>query len=381
MRNTWDIFCKVIDNYGDIGVAWRLARQLANEYPFTVRMWVDDLSVFKRLWPEIRADAKTQHLEGVEVRAWSEPFLPANPAEVVIEAFGCALPQVYLASMSTQSRAPVWINLEYLSAEAWVKTHHGLPSPHPRLPLSKFFFFPGYEPGTGGVLCERDLARCRERFQLEETSAWWQGLGLESPLPSDLRVSLFAYESAAWEELFDAWVKGSQRVTCLIPEGSLVSQIAAWLGEAALPVGAVRRRGNLELCILPFLNQDDYDRLLWACDINFVRGEDSCVRAQWAQKPFVWQAYPQAENAHWAKLDALNRCYVQGLLQREAEAITGLWRGWNGRGYPANAWLAFVTARRDIDAPAQKWAGRLAEPGDLAANLVAFVADGQAGLK
>ncbi|WP_187492385.1 elongation factor P maturation arginine rhamnosyltransferase EarP, partial [Pantoea agglomerans] len=26
MKVTWDIFCTVVDNYGDIGVTWRLAR-------------------------------------------------------------------------------------------------------------------------------------------------------------------------------------------------------------------------------------------------------------------------------------------------------------------------------------------------------------------
>ena len=25
----WDIFCQVIDNHGDVGVCWRLARELA----------------------------------------------------------------------------------------------------------------------------------------------------------------------------------------------------------------------------------------------------------------------------------------------------------------------------------------------------------------
>src|SRR5690554_5010470 len=30
--------CRVIDNYGDISVCWRLARQLANEYPVRVSL-------------------------------------------------------------------------------------------------------------------------------------------------------------------------------------------------------------------------------------------------------------------------------------------------------------------------------------------------------
>ena len=379
MRINWDIFCRVVDNFGDIGTAWRLARQLVTEHAITVRLWVDDLPAFQRLWPEIVMDVEKQHCQGVEVRAWSQPFPFVLPAQVVIEAFGCTLPASYLTAMSTQSPPAVWINLEYLSAEAWVKTHHTLPSPHPKLPLTKFFFFPGYEKGTGGVLCERDLARRRERFQRTGTAAFWQGLELEAPAPSELRVSLFAYENPRLADLLDAWVKHKQLVTCLIPEGRLVPQLAAWLGETALPVGTVRRRGGLELRILPFLKQDDYDRLLWACDLNFVRGEDSCVRAQWAQKPFVWQPYPQAENAHWDKLDALTRLYVDGLPNAESQAITALWQGWNGRGDLTQAWADFMRVKPAIDVHAKRWTDRLAEPGDLAANLVAFVEDREAG--
>lgn len=373
MRHTWDIFCKVIDNYGDIGVAWRLARQLVHEYSFTVRLWVDDLSALTHLWPTVATNLEMQFCEGVEVRAWTESFPTVAPAEVVIEAFGCTLPETYLLAMSMRSPAPVWINLEYLSAEAWVITHHALPSPHPTLPLTKFFFFPGYEKGTGGVLRERDLESHRKYFIDQKIDLYWNSLGLEKPALTELRVSMFAYENAAFPELLDTWVEGGQRITCLIPEGRLVPQLSTWLGEAALPVGSIRRRGPLECRILPFLQQDDYDRLLWACDLNFVRGEDSCVRAQWAQKPFVWEAYPQAENAHWPKLDALNQRYVQDLSQAPAEATTALWRGWNGRGDVASAWSKFIRMRPEMDRHAQQWADRLAEPGDLAANLVAFV--------
>ena len=373
MRRNWDIFCKVIDNYGDIGVAWRLARQLAHEYAFTVRLWVDDSVALQHIWPAAKANADIQSCEGVEVRVWTEPFRTVTPAEVVIEAFGCTLPGIYLNAMCAQSPAPVWINLEYLSAEPWVKSHHALPSPHPSLPLTKFFFFPGYERGTGGVLRERDLAIRRKHFIDEENALFWHGLGLDKPASSELRVSMFAYENAALPGLLDAWAQGNQRITCLIPEGRLLPQLSAWLGEGGLPIGSVSRRGQLECRVLPFMQQDDYDRLLWACDLNFVRGEDSCVRAQWAQRPFVWQAYPQAEYAHWPKLDALNERYLQGLPQATASAMIELWRGWNGRGDVSSAWWKFMRVWPEMSRHAQQWADRLAEPGDLAANLVAFV--------
>jgi len=131
MRTNWDIFCSVVDNYGDIGIAWRLARGLAGEHGLDVRLWVDDLNVFHRIWPAIDAAAAEQSCEGVTVCAWRTPFAAAAPAQVVIDAFGCSLPEAYLAAMSEQSPPPVWINLEYLSAEPWVAEHHGLPSPHP----------------------------------------------------------------------------------------------------------------------------------------------------------------------------------------------------------------------------------------------------------
>jgi uncharacterized repeat protein (TIGR03837 family) len=388
MRITWDIFCNVIDNYGDIGIAWRLARQLAAEHDLAVRLWVNDLGAFHRLWPGIAPDVETQHNQGVEVRAWREPFPQVPPAQVVIEAFGCSLPVSYLTAMSTQSPPPVWVNLEYLSAEPWVKAHHGLPSPHPQLPLTKHFFFPGYEQGTGGVLVERDLAGRRDRFQHEEIASFWKRLGLDTPQPSrlapskmagassELRISLFSYENPALAGMLDAWALGSRPILCLIPEDKALTQVAAWLNEPALAAGALRQRGNLTLRILPFMSQDDYDRLLWACDINFVRGEDSCVRAQWAARPLVWQAYPQAENAHRDKLEALLLRYVEGLEAGGAEALAAVWRGWNGMDVNADMsqlWTELLEHKAALDRHAHSWCDRLVAAGSLAAKLVDFV--------
>ena len=376
MRKSWDIFCSVIDNYGDIGIAWRLARQLVAEHGLTVRLWVDDLEAFHRIWPEIRRDADIQHACGVEVRAWHGSFLLADPAQVVIEAFGCALPEAYLQAMSTRSPAPAWINLEYLSAESWVVDHHALPSPHPRLPLTKYFFFPGYLSGTGGILAERDLASRRERFQRGETTAFWQQRDIPEPAADELRISMFAYENPAVAGLLDAWAAGQRAITCLIPEGRIVPQVVAWSGRPEFKPGDVYERGSLMLRILPFLGQDDYDRLLWACDINFVRGEDSCVRAQWAAKPMVWQAYPQPDNVHWAKLNALLERHVAGLHAAEAASLGRLWRAWNGIGGHQDMhriWSEYLPCLEALTRHAAAWSETLAAAGNLADNLVEFV--------
>ncbi len=376
MASQWDIFCNIVDNYGDIGVAWRLARQLATEYGIDVRLWVDNLDVFRRIWPEIDPALASQRCQGVEIRVWLDPFPEVVPAQVVIEAFGCRLPEPYLVAMTRHPVHPVWINLEYLSAEPWVRTHHGLPSPHPRLTLTKYFFFPGYEPGTGGVLVERDLAQRRDRFVSDESGAFWKKLGVTLPAPDEIRVSLFAYENPALGTLLDVWARGNETVHCLIPEGRILPEVSQWLNEPALLSGASYQRGHLKLRILPFLDQEDYDRLLWVCDLNFVRGEDSCVRAQWAARPLLWQAYPQADDVHRAKLEALLDRYTEGLDPESAKALAGLWRAWNGYGRKediAPAWKILRANWIVLEAHARKSCERLARAGSLADKLVRFV--------
>ena len=376
MRATWDIFCNVVDNYGDVGIAWRLARGLVREHGLAVRLWVDDLHAFQRIWPAIATDADHQRCEGVLVCAWHTPFATTEPAQVVIEAFGCALPESYLTAMSVQSPPPVWINLEYLSAEPWVAEHHGLPSPHPRLPLIKYFFFPGYTPDTGGLLAEADLAERRAIFVRSEAAAFWRQFGLGVPQADELRVSLFAYENPALPALLDAWVSETRPVTCLVPEGRVIPQLAAWLAVPGLPAGEVHRRGALRLHILPFLSQDAYDHLLWACGLNFVRGEDSCVRAQWAARPFVWQAYPQADAAHWDKMNALQSRYTESLDGLAARAVSAMWRHWNGvQDTPgmAECWDAWRARQAEIERHAGVWCERLRQAGRLTDKLVDFV--------
>ncbi len=375
MRTHWDIFCMVVDNYGDIGIAWRLARGLAGEHGLAVRLWVDDLHAFQRIWPAIEPDAAEQICEGVTVCAWHTPFAAAEPAQVVIDAFGCSLPEAYLAAMAVQSPPPVWINLEYLSAEPWVAEHHGLPSPHPRLPLTRYFFFPGYTTDTGGLLVEADLAARREAFVHSGTPAFWRRLGLEAPQAEELRVSLFAYENPALPGLLDAWAADTRPVTCLVPEGRVIPQLAAWLSVPGLQAGEMHQRGALRLHILPFLDQDMYDHLLWACNLNFVRGEDSCVRAQWAARPLVWQAYPQAEEAHWDKTNALLAHYTEGLESEAAHAVGAMWRHWNGMPDAetmAACWAAWRVQQAAIERHAEAWCSRLGLAGRLTDKLVDF---------
>lgn len=372
------IFCKVVDNYGDIGICWRLSRQLQHEHSLDVTLWVDNLDSFQRICPAVAVDAGVQVIEGVTVRHWRGQdalFAPADVADIVIEFFACDIPPGYIAAMAQCATRPVWLNLEGLTAEAWVEGCHTLPSMHPRLPLTKHFFFPGFTAKTGGLLAEAALDAQRRQFQSDPASArdFLAALGVTAGETAATKVSLFCYPDAPVADLFGAWQAGARQLTCLVPEGVATQAVEAFLGSPA-SAGAAATRGALSVRVLPFVAQPDYDKLLWACDVNFVRGEDSFVRAQWAGRPFVWHIYPQDENLHHVKLRAF--------LQRYAgspDSLTQLSLAWNGAiapGEGAGAWSALWQAfEADLPRIAQRadgWRAEMAALGDLACNMLRF---------
>lgn len=370
----WDIFCTVVDNYGDIGVSWRLARQLAVEHNLQVRLWVDDLQVFARIWPEIDPALSIQFSRGVEIRHWSPAFSAEIPADVVVEAFGCNLPESYLVAMAAKEPHPVWINLEYLSAEDWIAGCHGLASPHPSLPLVKHFFFPGFGSATGGLLAESGLAETRRAFQHDQAAVttFWLSLGLLPPEADETVTTLFSYGSRPITSLLAAWASGDTRVFCLVPEGNMRQEVASFFGQREARAGSIFRKGALTVFVFPFLEQDHYDRLLWVSDCNFVRGEDSFVRAQWAARPMVWQIYPQECDAHWPKLQAFLDLYCVGLPRDAAADLRRFWESWN-RGKCAGAtWQQYWRHRNILEQHAQQWVDHWLGQNDLATNLVHF---------
>lgn len=373
MNFTCDIFCVVVDNYGDIGVCWRLAKQLAAE-GVAVRLWVDDLASFGKLCPALEVTLEQQRCRDVEIVRWDKhAFSSIVPAQLVIEAFACELPPDYVTAMAMLPEPPLWVNLEYLSAEDWVEGCHGLPSPHPTLPLTKHFFFPGFTAKTGGLLLERDLLAGRDAFQRDPQAIadYWQSLGLPTSQPEELRISLFGYENAAVAELLQTWSEGAIPITCLVPEGRILPQVEQFLGVRDSMAGSRWPRGNLRVQLLPFVEQAHYDYLLWACDVNFVRGEDSWVRAQWAAKPFIWQIYPQHDGVHLDKLRAFLARYGAGLPAATLSAQAGLWEAWNQERGAGVAWAAFVAQRANLQRHAEDWSTRLTG-NSLALNLLDF---------
>lgn len=349
----WDIFCRVIDNFGDVGVCWRLGAQLARRGE-QVRLWLDDPRSLSWMAP----GALEGQVDGIEVLHWTTP-LPdglmarSPPADVWIEAFGCDPPPECIDDLATRlaggARPPVWINLEYLSAEPWVERSHRLPSPvmsGPLRGLGKWFFFPGFTARTGGLLREPDLLQRQAVF---DARAWLRGLGLPASPPC---ASLFCYEPAALPEVLRQAARAPQTWQWLVTPGR------AWQATRAATAGPLHA--------LPLLPQTDFDHLLWACDLNFVRGEDSLVRALWAGQPFVWQIYPQHDDAHHAKLEA----FLEWL--QAPPALRALHHAWNGIGDAAAVWpdaAALDEWRGCVQAARQ----RLLAQSDLCSQLTGFV--------
>ncbi len=390
----WDIFCRVIDNHGDLGVCWRLSVDLA-ERGHQVRLWVDDASALAWMAPHGHAR--------VQVLPWSDLPLAGldGPGDVAIEAFGCELPLSYQAALAQTSqttqttqtsqtsqttpapaspqttplaRCPaVWINLEYLTAEAYVERSHGLPSPvlsGPAQGLTKWFFYPGFTARTGGLI--REPHRWSPPEQTHHAVRPTGALAPEAdPVPPvnphaglrhrALRVSLFCYEPPG----LGGWLQG-------LGQGPL--PVHLWVA-AGRPQAAVRqylpaghRHGDcLNLRYLPPLTQQRFDDVLCHCDLNVVRGEDSLVRAIWAARPLIWHIYPQTDGAHHDKLEAF-------LAMSEAPAtLADYHRRWN-----ADQALPLPTLTRDLLASWRDWAlalrNRLWTQPDLTTQLIAWVA-------
>ena len=381
-----DVFCRVVDNYGDAAVCWRLARSLASEQGFRVRLWIDRPEVLAALRPALDPGLDVQRLDAVEVRRSPPPADEVDLPDIAIDAFGGGLPDGYASALAARRPRALWIVLEYLTAERWAADVHRLASPHPVLDIRRRFFCPGFDPDTGGLLRERGLQEARAAFEADtrEQARFRQRLGLPRPDGQAALVSLFGYANPGLHDLLPAMAAGPRPVVLAVAPGPLADGVADWFSSA----GAASA-GVLQVHTLPFLSQPDYDRLLWSSDLNFVRGEDSLVRGLWAARPLCWQLYPQQDDAQCPKMqafvDACNRLYgpvaTTSLEDRAAAAaLAALQQAWNGCGVApaargqrvAAAWPAVLAGLPALHRRAGALATSLGGQPDLAARLAGF---------
>lgn len=378
----WDVFCQVIDNFGDIGVCWRLCADLAQR-GHTVRLWVDDSSALDWMAPGARQGL----WPGISVRAWGdatdlEKLRDLPPADVWIEGFGCNIAPEFIAARAHSTSAtdlngtkpPVWINLEYLSAEDYVERCHALPSPVMQGPAkgwTKHFYYPGFTQGTGGLLREPALEGWQRGLDDSWRGAWLADHGVT--WSGERLISLFCYEPAALTQALADWMHSDTPALLLVTPGRATHAIAKALPQAEAMTGMAPQDSPIRLHYLEALSHPEFDALLHCCDLNFVRGEDSLVRALWAGQPFVWHIYPQDDGAHADKLAAFLDCMGADATVRQFHAT---WNGLppihNAQGMqttpdwgslPLEAWYQQV----------QGWRDRLRREPDLVSSLVSFV--------
>jgi uncharacterized repeat protein (TIGR03837 family) len=341
-----DVFCRVVDNFGDVGVCWRAARAWAAR-GHTVRLWIDDATVLG--WMASATPAPIN----LGVRAFAQAHSGSGVGDVVIEAFGCNPPDAFLMAMRQRRVPPVWINLEYLSAEAFVERNHGLPSPAltgPAKGLDKWFYYPGFTAATGGLLAS-------------ENRLTWTPPATQT---NERLVSLFTYETAPLCKLLDAL---NAEPTCVV-----VAQGPSMQALTALRQREPYRWPLLRWHVLPWLDQRAFDDVLWQCDLNVVRGEDSLTIALQSGKPTIWQAYPQTDQAHQAKVDALlARMQAPTSLKTVWRSLNDAWPMHEG-GTRGGAWppITSEVVNRAWAPACQRFASVLATRPSLADALVTF---------
>ncbi|MSQ56264.1 MAG: elongation factor P maturation arginine rhamnosyltransferase EarP [Limnohabitans sp.] len=294
---SWDIFCRVVDNFGDIGVAWRLSADLAHR-GHRVRLWVDDASALSWMAP-------LGH-PLIQVLPWSNHPLAhpdiaheARPMQAVIEMFGCELPDSFQQAMKSSNEKPIWINLEYLSAEPYVERMHTLESPvlHGTAQgLKKIFFYPGFTHQTGGLIREQSI-QTSPSFSFQS---------------KHLKIFLFCYEPTA----LDPWLKQLNQMPVHI-------ELRVTQGRAQNALERINTCdfNNIQINNLPFMTQELFDQQLRECDFNCVRGEDSWIRVIWAGKPFLWQIYPQDDGVHLQKLESFLDLFKAPQIVRQAHRV------------------------------------------------------------
>jgi uncharacterized repeat protein (TIGR03837 family) len=362
-KPSFDIFCKVVDNFGDVGVAYRFARQLAHERGFAVRLIVDRLEVVKKFVPALDPALPSQFCGGMTFLSWSDVSLPTTyekPADVVVETFGCSLPTFVMELMKGADTR--WIDLEYLSAESWVPRFHAIPSPEPQTGLDRTLFFPGFTPNTGGLIREADLLKQRDAFQLDQAqqNMWRQAHALPAIAGDCVDISLFCYPSAPISLLAESLAQSDRPIRVFLTEGipPETEQIISAIAPEVL------------LYKLAFLPQPDFDRLLWTCSLNFVRGEDSFVRAIWAGRPFIWNIYPQEKDAHLIKLRAFLDIYTDNVTFSARASLEKLLFLWNEGGSEKFDLCAMIP---DLASEARAFTDQLAAHADLVSTMVAFL--------
>ena len=281
-----DIFCQVIDNYGDVGVAYRLAREFKRVYPNKKLRFVINKT------EELNLIRKS---EDIEIILYKDISKIENSADLIIESFGCEIPKKYMHKALKNSK--LIINLEYFSAEKWVDDFH-LQESFLGGNLKKYFFIPGLSEKSGGILLDNEFLERKKKVEANK-EYYLKKFGIKEKY--DLIGSVFSYEKN-FGSLIEELKKLGKKIILLMLSEKTQKNFIKYFDNG-------NNYDKIKFVKLPFFTYDKYEELLALCDFNLVRGEDSFVRALLLGKPFLWHIYPQDENTHIKKLESFLEKY------------------------------------------------------------------------
>ncbi len=350
------LWCRVIDNFGDAGVAWRLAKSLSQEFHWRVRLLIDEPATLAAFVPECPADCTTSRVLGIDVRRWTDEAGEAEAADVpdvTVETFSCRLPDAVEEAIARRfdTGAPTAVfAVDYLTAEAYAEESNELVSRHPRWGYPKTFLFPGFSEKTAGVVREADAGRRRDAFNEAARQAFLTRHGADPDAPFTL--FLFTYPVNPVASLAKAMADAGDPVQVLLAPGEASRQFEAALASLGHPAHITTVR-------MPMLPQADFDDVLLASDAALVRGEDSTLRAQLSGVPLLWTLYPQTEETHLTKMRAFAGVYGPHLSPAARRAWLAMEEGLNAGGVTTEDWKAWKSELPALAAGARSWRNHL----------------------
>ena len=361
------VLCKVVDNFGDIGVVYRLCKQLLFINPgLKINLVIDDLSSFKKINSKINPKLNFQNADGMDIYFWNDAELChkefiKNDGEklcVILECFQCGRPE-WMEKILFQeklNRTVLIIMIDYLTAEKYAEDFHCLKSLTRSAKVQKVNFMPGFTEKTGGLIID---------------SEW------EKPeYNKDGPVLFFTYEKN-WSPFVKAvseWAKDNpfwqnKKSFLLAPGRGKKSFLDAW---SSLPKA-------LPLTNLDFMNQNEWDKMMKSSSVLFIRGEESLSRACLSGIPFVWHAYPQSEEYQLVKVNALLERIKIHFSEEEYKLIKNLWIDFNTNDKELdkekfyNDTKLFLQNAQKLEKGFMDFTLSLRKNGDLASNLMTFI--------
>lgn len=298
------VLCKVVDNFGDIGVVFRLCRALSElKKNLEIRLVVSNLDSFAKISKGIDSTKTFQEFRGWKVFDWNDSALckkefSKNPPEFILECFQCGRPE-WLEELlfSPQFNLNVQIvNVEYLTAESWADDFHLLKSGTRSAKIKKINFMPGFTKKTGGLILDKNFMRClsEKKFALNLVKQNLYKKILSEDFSDSFKILIFSYP------------KNFDFLASAIKEFSFLKKIIVFVasGAGADSAKISLKKFKVDFVCLPFMQQEVWDAFLSLMDFSFVRGEDSFSRCCLFGNPFIWNIYPQEEEFHIVKLNA-----------------------------------------------------------------------------